>query len=205
MTSLFVSFSLRINAPPAAAPAAKTAPIVLITNNSDDVRAHHTNADDAEVQGVSPSLQIIREIEQGARPTSLPKRAVSPIHAALLRHAEEQEGEVVEQPPASPRHLTVAPVSPTQRSVSPTLLAVLREEEARKHHGGPSDYAPAPSPTSRPVRFDEHSQFDFSDDVSKQSRSFRMLQAEVVSAPTNGSDVTNGGASVLFIANCITA
>ena len=209
--SCFGSFSLRIDVPPAVAPAAKTAPIVLITNNGDDVTLQPSTCNNGG-GNLSPSMQVIREIEQG-RPTSLPKRAVSPIHAALLRHAEEQDGDVTEAPPASPRHLKVAPVSPTQRSVSPTLLAVMREEEAqKKQHGGASDYAPAAMTSRQQSIESEHNNYNddsqhklphLNDDVtvSKQSRSFRMLQAEVgrddVTAPSVFA--SNNGASRVHV------
>lgn len=196
------SCSLRIDVQsPAVAPAAKTAPIVLITSNGDDVAGRAGASVDAG--HLSPSMQVIREIERG-KPTTLPKRAVSPIHAALLRNAEEQDGDVTEQAPASPRHLKVAPASPTQRSVSPTLLAVLKEEEQKqRQHGGASDYAPAASPTKPNTAFDGVHSDDVS--ASKQSRSFRMLQAEVGADDVTKAAVVpavaalNGGALLLRI------
>ena len=178
--------------PPASStsPVAKTAPVVMVTDDD-------TAIDDE----VAKSMHVIRQLEQG-RPAMPRQRPVSPIFAALQRSAEDDAPDDVIAVKTGGHHLAVssggsAATSPV-RSVSPTLLAVLEEEKRQQQQQQqlqqqPGTQQPQQQPMRRQLSADgaqeQHVPVSPKQSIiglthepgeaSKQSRSFRMLQAEV--------------------------
>ena len=138
----YILLSLQIR--PVAA-AQNTPPQLLITTE-DTTSNTPSNANTAPSNGatdagpVSPSLQMIRELEQGdASNMHAHKRPVSPTYAALQRATGGESAEVAAITSGS--HLKVV-AEPTEamRAVSPTLLAIQEmERQEKQQHSGSKD------------------------------------------------------------------